>query len=169
MEIKLLKEKIQNAMSKYRYAALVLVIGLALLLLPGKGTKQQAEIADNTPTTDRLTAEVEALTEILQSIQGAGKVQVLLSIGAGEEIIYKTNTEISNSGDSGSTKIEAVIVTDSQRNEEGLITQINPPKYLGAVVVCQGADSPVVKLAIMQAVSKITGLGADAICVLKMK
>jgi stage III sporulation protein AG len=169
MEIKPLKEKIQNAMSKYRYAALVLVIGLALLLLPGKSTQRQAEIADDTPTVDRLAAEVEALTEILQSIQGAGKVQVLLSIGAGEEIIYKTNTEISNSGDSGITKIETVIVTDSQRNEEGLITQINPPKYLGAVVVCQGADSPVVKLAIMQAVSKITGLGADAICVLKMK
>jgi hypothetical protein len=40
---------------------------------------------------------------------------------------------------------------------------------MGAIVVCQGADSPSVKLAITQAVAKITGLGTDEICVLKMK
>jgi stage III sporulation protein AG len=36
-------------------------------------------------------------------------------------------------------------------------------------VVCQGADDPVVKLLIVDAVSKVTGLGADKISVMKMK
>jgi stage III sporulation protein AG len=43
------------------------------------------------------------------------------------------------------------------------------PQYLGAIVVCQGADRSDVRLAIVEAVSALTGLGADKISVLKMK
>ena len=62
-----------------------------------------------------------------------------------------------------------MIIVDADRKESGLIKQVNPQKYLGAIVVCQGADSPSVRLAITQAVSRIIGLSADKICVLKMK
>ena len=58
---------------------------------------------------------------------------------------------------------------DNSRNERGLVIRTDPPKYLGAVVLCQGADSSVVRLAVIDAVSKVTGLGTDRICVLKMK
>jgi stage III sporulation protein AG len=40
---------------------------------------------------------------------------------------------------------------------------------MGAIVVCQGGDQPTVRLAILDAVSKVTGLGADKISILKMK
>jgi len=40
---------------------------------------------------------------------------------------------------------------------------------MGAVIVCQGADDPQVRLSIVDAVSKVTGLGSDKISVLKMK
>ena len=61
------------------------------------------------------------------------------------------------------------MVTGSDRSEKGLVRQINPPEYLGAVVLCQGADNAAVKLAIVEAVSKATGLSTDRITVLKMK
>jgi len=67
------------------------------------------------------------------------------------------------------TRITTITVTGTNRNEEGLIKQINPPTYLGAIIICQGADSASVRLAIVDAVSKLTGLGADSIAVLKMK
>lgn len=35
-------------------------------------------------------------------------------------------------------------------------------------MVCQGADNAAVRLAIVEAVSKVTGLGANRISVLKM-
>ena len=47
--------------------------------------------------------------------------------------------------------------------------QVNPPTYLGAVIVCQGADSASVRLAIVSAVCSVTGLSTDKITVLKMK
>ncbi|MBQ8358508.1 MAG: hypothetical protein IJX37_01150 [Oscillospiraceae bacterium] len=169
MELKKLTGKLQSLVGKYRYALLVLVIGLALLLIPGKDTRQKQTETASSPTAAQQSFTSEALAEILQSIQGAGKVKVLLSTASGEETVYQTDSETSTSGDGGSTKIQTVIVTDSQRSEAGLIRQVNPPGYLGAIVVCEGADNPTVKLAVAQAVAKITGLGTDAICVLKMK
>ena len=61
------------------------------------------------------------------------------------------------------------MITDSGRNQTGLIRQINPPVYLGAVIVCQGGDKPAVKLAVAEAVSRVTGLRSHQIVVLKMK
>ena len=96
-------------------------------------------------------------------------MQVLLTTERGEETIYQTDSHTSVGGDNNSAQVETVIISGSERNQSGLIKQINPPTYMGAIVVCQGADSPIVRLAIVEAVSKVTGLGADRISVLKMK
>ena len=66
-------------------------------------------------------------------------------------------------------RFTTVTVTDSQRNERGLINKTSAPIYRGAVVVCDGADNPQVNLDIVSAVSNITGLRSDQISVLKMK
>ena len=50
-----------------------------------------------------------------------------------------------------------------------VVTKTKSAPYLGAVVVCDGADSATVRLRIMQAVSALTGLGSDKISVIKMK
>lgn len=167
MDVKRFAEKAKKTVIKFKYAAIVLVVGLILLMLPGKSTQSvETKVVQETV---KQTFEIDALTQILQSIHGAGRVQVLLSIASGEETRYQTNSDSSTSGDGSSTKIETVIITDAQRSESGLISQVNPPTYLGAIVVCEGADSPSVKFAVTQAVAKITGLGTDSICVLKMK
>ena len=167
MDIKGLTGKLKDGMIRYKYAALVLVIGIGLLLLPGnKKTQVTEQEAPKDPSI--LSIDADALSQILQSVDGAGKVQVMLSVAVGEKTVYQTDTDITVDGENGSTKTQTVIITDSQRNETGLISQINPPEYLGAIVVCEGADSSTVRLALTQAVAKITGLGSDKICVLKM-
>ena len=166
MDVKNFAHKLRTLAGKYRYALLVLVIGLVLLWSPGKTTEQKTT---SIPVTEEKKKEEsfsqDALVEILQSIQGAGKVRVLISTARGEETLYQTD----NDTDSNGLKTETVIITDSERKETGLIRQVNPATCLGAIVVCQGADNPTVRLAITQAVAKFTGLGADAICVLKMQ
>ena len=168
MDVKNIAQKLQGIVGKYKYAVIILIIGVLILLLPGRATqaKQQSVQAEEKPTLQAL--DVAALGEILQQVRGAGKVRVLLSVSSGERTVYQTNSD-SSGREEGSTRVETVIVTDSQRNEAGLIQQINPPAYLGAIVVCEGADDPVVRLEITQAVAKITGLSTDGICVLKMK
>ena len=106
---------------------------------------------------------------LLCRIEGAGKVKVLLTESMGERIIYQTDEDSNHSEKSGTVHIETVIVSNSGKGESGLIKQVIPPAYLGAVVLCQGADKPSVKLAIMEAVANATGLGTHHISVLKMK
>ena len=166
MDIKGLSCKVKETVIRYKYAAIVLAIGLLLLLIPGKSVKEQKAIKENEPTQQTVSAE--SLSQILQAIEGAGKVEVLLSVSSGEKTVYQTDVDQVNGGE-GSNRTQTVIITDSQRNEAGLVSQVIPPTYLGAVIVCQGADSAAVRFAVTQAVAKITGLGADKICVLKMK
>ena len=147
---------------KYRYALLVVLVGLALMWIPGKQTETSPEPTETTAAPYDLAAEMEC---ILAKVQDAGQVKVLLTQASGEETVYQTNED----RDGDSLRVDTVIVTDSDRNQEGLIRQVISPKYQGAVVLCQGADSASVRLAIVEAVSKLTGLSTDRICVLKMK
>lgn len=148
--------KLRAWMVRYRYVLLVVLAGLVLMLLPG-GPEQTEEAALSAPEPE--TADMETrLEEILGRISGAGEVAVMLTESAGETVLYQTD------GEDGDT----VLVTDAQRNEAGLVRSREPPRYLGAVVVCRGADSAAVRLAIVEAVSNVTGLGSDRISVLKM-
>lgn len=167
MDIKNTVNKVKSVIAKYKYVCIVLLAGIALLLIPGK--KEATNIPVSAPKTSEQNLDEHLLAEILESVSGAGEVRVMLSVASGEKTVYQTNQNSSGAANNVSSKTDTVIITDAQRNEEGLINQINPPVYLGAIIVCQGGDNPSVKLAITQAVSKITGLRTDSICVLKMK
>jgi len=169
LEISGIRKKIANIWIQYRYVLLIIVIGIFLMLIPSN-TKSQEEDAVETNNTEALQPQLsEQLEDVLSQIEGAGNVRVILTEAAGEETIYQTDSNTDSTGDSGSSRIETVIITDAQRTQSGLICQVNPKKYLGAVIVCRGADSPQVKLAIVEAVSKVTGLPSNRISVLKMK
>ena len=168
MEIKKVQATAKTLLQKYKFAVLIVAIGLVLMLLPNlSGEKKTVNIPQQIEVQE---VSIESrLEEILSNIYGAGKVQVLLKESKGEETLYQTDDDTVTNESSVSTRLETVTVTDSDRTQKGLIRQINPPVYLGAVIVCQGGDDPNVCLAIVDAVSDATGLGADRITVLKMK
>lgn len=169
MDIKQMKGIVTKFVNKYKYAVLIVLIGIVLMLIPTKNKTVTVTNADTKVSVNSQNQIQEQLEEILSYIQGAGSVKVMLKESTGVETVYETNQDISVTENASTTKTQVITVTDSERNETGLIKQVNPSKYLGALIICQGADDPVVKLAITDAVSKITGLGADKIAVLKMK
>lgn len=164
MEMTKLKKQFTTLIQKYKYVILIAMIGIVLMLLPSSN-----DAPKNSEQNQKIISEQSSIQEelenILSQIEGAGEVRVMLTERTGRETIYQTNDNISDS----SGKIDTVVVTDSSRNESGLVKQINPPQYSGAIVLCHGADNPSVKFAVADAVSKITGLGLDKIAVLKMK
>ena len=170
MEIKELLRRITDFLKKYRYAAIFLVIGIALMVFPVPSGDNRENVEEKQTVPAELSISVEdRLEKILSQIDGAGRVEVMLTIAFGEEKLYQYDEDTSVSDTTNSLRKTVVTVTDSQRNETGLIRQINPPVYMGAVIICQGAENPTIKLAIVDAVSKATGLGANEISVLKMK
>lgn len=152
---------------KYKYAAMVILIGLVLMMLPRYTNKADSHAAPVQAESYLPSAE-ERLCGILSKIDGAGEVSVMLMESHGEETVYQTDSEQGSKGEDISERHTTVTVTDSTRNESGLIKYRIPPQYCGAIIVCQGADDPSVRLAIMDAVSKLTGLGTNHISVLKM-
>ena len=167
MEIKNISVKIKNMLSKYKYVLIILAVGLVFMLIPTEKKTNTKEVQTNIIQND--VSINDELCNILKCIDGAGDVRVMLTLSCGKETIYYESEDIDTADSGSSVRKNAVIVTDSNRNQTGLIRYVGSEKYLGAVVVCEGADSAYVRECIMDAVSKATGLRSDKIAVLKMK
>ena len=165
MEATAPKQRINALFGKYKYPILVALVGLGLMLLP-------SEQEPNAPTEPPRTVEhslEDKLEALLGQIQGAGQVSVLLTEKEGSQTLYQTDSQ-TDADDSGSRRTDdTVLIEDENRTESGLVRQTLGPVYRGAVILCQGADDPSVKLAVVEAVRCVTGLGADQISVQKMK
>lgn len=160
------KQRINAIFGKYKYPILIGLVGLGLMLLPEAGEPEPA------PPPAEITVQItleERLEAILSQIQGAGQVQVLLTEDAGRETRYQTDSTSESDGSGSRRSDDTVLVEDASRAEYALVRQTLEPTYRGAVVLSQGADNPTVRLAIVEAVRCVTGLGADRISVLKMK
>ena len=168
MDMAGIKVKIADMVKKYKYAAIILAVGIVLMLVP-VGRQEKAVSESNVQQIEKEENMNTSLEKILSQIAGAGEVRVLLTLASGEETIYQTDNKLTQSEDNSSTQIDTITITDSDRNETGLVKQRISPVYRGAIVVCEGADSAKVRLAIVEAVAKVTGLSSDRISVLKMK
>lgn len=169
MDIKGIKDKLRIFADKYKYVFIVILAGVLLMLLPERKTDTLHDVKQE-DTEPAVSQSIEQrLAQVLSKVDGAGQVAVMITTAAGEEVIYQTDTNMTMGENTNTTQSDTVTVTDTQRDQTGLIRQVNPPIYQGALIVCEGADSPTVRFAIVEAVSKITGLGADRISVMKMK
>ena len=162
MDFLAFREKAGPFLKQYRYVVLLLMLGVLLMLLPKKQETEPEALVSVPESVDSLE---EDLARILSRIRGAGRVEVLLTEYAGTETLYQTDADRT----ADSLREDTVVVSDRERGESGLVRQVIPPRYMGAVVVCQGGDNPAVKLAILEAVSRATGLKSNQISVLKMK
>ena len=152
-------------LKKYRFVILAVVSGLLLMWVPGKDNQP---VSEQQEAAQQKTME-DSLQDILSLVHGAGKVEVLLTEKRGAETLYQTDSEASRADHSEQRQSQTVMVQNAARAEEGLVRQINPPVLQGALVVCQGGDDPKVKLAIVEAVTRVTGLPSSSVSVLKMK
>ena len=168
MDIGGIIKNLPQYIKKYRYPLVVVLLGIMLLTIPAGKKEMNAPSVQATAPVKKIEMG-EQLCQILGQIKGVGRVEVMLTKSISETNIYQ-NDEHSNAGENNSSsQKDTVIITDANRNQQALIYQTLEPVYRGAIVVCQGADQPAVKLAVVEAVAKATGLGPAQISVLKMK
>ena len=160
--------RIKEFFYKNRAVALVVLVGVLLMLLPTGKTEAQQPQRQETVSEPRENLETR-LEQILSQVSGAGNVRVLLTQERGETSVYQLDLQEVTDGDRREIRQDTVTVTGSDRQQEGLLTQVEAPRYRGAAVVCQGGDNPTVRLSVVEAVSGATGLPSNRITVLKMK
>ena len=174
-----MKEKTEGARkiwNKYKYAALVALIGAGLLLWPGLG-EPEADSHPRSPSAhtaqgswDLQTVQTE-MEEILAAMDGVGQVKVMLTVDSDGERQLAQDTQLSYSGDTAapedySRKSETVRL-DGSGGDETVVVRRTWPTYRGALVVCQGGGSAEVRLAVTGAVAALTGLPTDRVTVAK--
>jgi len=155
-------------LNKYKYVLLVAVIGAVLLLWPGSKTENSTP-AENGPSCggENLAETEAAMEKILEKINGVGRVDVMLTLQSGSELVLAEEGSLRYSGDSKTP--DSYERTNQPITDSGgvVVTQERYPQYRGALVVCDGGGSDTVRLQIINAVSALTGLGADRIAVVK--
>lgn len=159
--------RVKYYFAKYKYVLIVVAAGILLMMLPAKESNVEAAPI---PNASQITPDMQTqLEDILSHISGVGKVSVLLTQSEGQRILYEANEDRTDTEQSSTNRKDTVIIVDEMRTESGLVQQIIPPVYLGAIIVCQGGDNASVRLAVVDAVANATGLTSDRISVLKMK
>ena len=160
-------EQLWKLLEKYKYVLVILAAGLILLLWPtGKKEERPEDAGSGAQEEFDLAALEEKLSRILSQVEGAGKVTVALTVKSGMEQVPVMDRSTSVTERENSLE-EKTVVINTGSGQEAVVRVRRYPQFQGAVVVCQGGDRADVRLLLTQAVSALTGLGADRITVCK--
>ncbi|MDE7105413.1 MAG: hypothetical protein K2O36_05985, partial [Ruminococcus sp.] len=119
-------------------------------------------------TNDYCRETEQKLEEFLKKIDGAGDVEVYLTIKSSERYVYAAEEKKVKS-ENKTEEEEKYVIIGGGSEREPLIETVEAPEVTGAVIVCTGGDSPVVEERIYKAVSSALGISTSKIYVTKMK
>ena len=156
-----------------RRANLLLVLGVAGMLLlalsewlPARTTDPPAEAGETAqaePAPD-YAAELEGrLRALLEQVEGAGRVEVMVTLLSGAETVYATDTDTAADG---SGRQQHVLVSGAQG--PALVERVAVPAVQGVAVVCEGGGSAAVQSRVTAIVEALTGVGTSHITVTPM-
>ncbi len=106
----------------------------------------------------------ERLKKLLEQINGAGKVEVMITVESGDEKIYATQSKKTESGEE-----KEYVLIESDGTDDGLLLKISQPQIRGVGVVCQGADSPTVRQEMVATVTSVLGISTNRVNIAKMR
>ena len=160
-------EKLKDILNKYRFAVLVALAGVVLMLLPAG--KQEIEAADTAGEEMSFSLE-ETERRMAEAMDGVGRVQVMLTLHSGETLSLAEDSS-ATLGSGGDVRQDSQVLTVNRGSgkQEVVVTRRLYPTYQGAVVVCQGAGDSRVRLRVLETVSVLTGLSSDKISVVQWK
>jgi len=162
---------LRAAFDKYKYALGILLLGLFIVMLPSC-EKEEPEAEEEQTAEGTVDLLAEELNAVFSSIEGVGRVKVVLTLKSGYRNVYASNERVTARNDDSSSQSERTtepVIIGSSSSQEALVQQVDYPRYQGALVVCDGGNDPTVQYRLTQAVMSLTGLSADKIVITKME
>lgn len=147
---------------KFAPMLLVLVIGMTLLVLPEEVQEKPQTESGSQGESFELGQFEEKLERILSKVEGAGETRVILTLDTGSRTILAQDQKRSTGGEESR---QVVTIGKGSGEQEVVTLQTMSPNFRGAMIVCPGGDDPQVRLKLIQAVTALTGLGADRIAI----
>lgn len=173
---------------KNRRRALVAagLAGMALILLsevwpaPREDPQAQETAAAPQVLSDQQYAQdlERRLEELLESIQGAGECQVMVTLSQGVEYVYASEDKTSQDQtqdrtDGTASRLQQkdtsegriVLLEDSSGSSQPLLASTKQPRVNGVAVVCDGGRSAVVSQRVVETVSCVLGIRPSQVSV----
>jgi len=164
-------KKLRELFEKYKFVLLTILAGIVLLLLPtGDGQRQGQEGSADLPAGEsgesfRVEEMERKLERALSQIDGVGDATVVVTVSGGSRQVVAQDAQRSDQESS----VDTVIVSKGSGVEAPVVLQELYPRYQGVLVICDGGGEPAVRLKLVEAVSALTGLGADKISICRSK
>ncbi|MEE0980644.1 MAG: hypothetical protein U0K91_03075 [Acutalibacteraceae bacterium] len=170
-----MKDSFKNLIEKFtcdKKRLFIIVAGIVgvLLLVVSEFIPESEEDVEITENDDEMSFTSyekdieERLKNLIESIDGAGKVQVMVTIESGDEKVYATESKKTENNEE-----KNYVLVDIEGSDSGLLLKIAQPEIRGVAIVCQGADSPTVRNAVVGAVTSVLGISSNRVNVSKMK
>lgn len=173
---------------------IIVLAGILLIVLsvPTTGLQQKENETKSTEAAENEKLVLDAMEsyarkkeketkEILEKVEGIGKVKVMITLSASEKRIAledsdTTDNETKETDKNGGqreigniqSKSETVLVR-KDGEDTPYVVQISSPEVAGVVVVAQGAGSSQIQAEIIDAIEALFSLEAHKIRVMKMK
>ena len=159
------------------------LVGIALIFLSDvlftnkNPTEKSKSAATNSTVQTEYAQDLEKrLTGLLAHVEGAGKVQVMITLETSGESVYAQNeqttadTQTTTEGEQrkSSFQNEHIILDTQDAGDSPLIETQLAPEVKGAAILCQGAADITVVKRITDLASVVLGLPTNRICVSKM-
>ena len=159
-------------------AAVVLgMLGLLLILVSslfpdGDGDPYEEP---NPAAPDSLSAAEEyridtenRLAEFLSRIEGAGEVEVFITVGSSERSVYAAAVKRSETPERREVDEDYVIVSEGG-SSNALLEAVETPEITGVAVICTGGGSPAVQERVYRAAAAALGVPTSCIYVTSME
>lgn len=195
-----MSEKLKGLLQNKNNLIVLVLIGVLLMVvtLPVNGeddVKKETDVLfernndsylieskEMTADTQEYAAEMERkLAQVLQTMEGAGKVQVFITLASSEERIIekdmpvnRSNT-VENDAQGGSRTVsnvdagENTVYTTEGNTTTPYVVKTVTPKVEGVLVLAQGAGNGAVSKNIADAVQVLFGIEAHQVKVIKME
>lgn len=139
--MKNLLAKLKNDKNLIRIIYIIGLLGIALIFLSGFFGTDGDDSSHSGDIGDYRSAEETRIEKMVESIEGVGESKVMITMENSAEQVYL---------------------------DKSVVKEIEPT-VRGVMIVCRGADNPLIKETVLESVTKALNISSDKVCIAKLK
>lgn len=175
--LKVLERTLKDPKKRLRVIFAAGVLGIILIFLSeivpaGEESEIDPDISGDTISLEQAeqykSGLEQQLTDLISEIKGVGNVKVMVTVNGSLEYVYAEKTGVSEESDSQGesySKNSEITLAAADNDDSPVLKSISMPQIVGACVVCEGADDPLTKEMVLNAVSAALGIPTTRISV----
>lgn len=177
MKINLSIKDYLNKIKIDKRTALFVIVGFTVILIiffseMSNSQKEELSYEKNEMSSISYCEYLEGkVQEIVESIDGAGKAQVMITLSETTEYIYATNDKDSRKNSENNDDLtyeNDYVIIENNSNDTGLLIKTIEPKVRGVAVVCEGGSDSTVQRQIYSAISAVLNISTSRISISKL-